>query len=119
MAEFSISIRIKLAKYIRLLTSDQEGEVIAAAEALKRTVKADGADIHTLADLVEQANGGKLNEAEMKKLFDAGYEAGHAEGVRAAEAKMPHTVRWTRRKEPTPKQARWLRDIYLQLGGRP
>ena len=115
-------------------------------------------DFHALADLVEQANGGGLNEAEMRKLYDAGYEAGRAEGVRAAEAKMPHDadgfchvngskswreiahfcqqriahlrsgkerefiddiVRWTRRKEPTPKQAQWLQDIYLQLGGRP
>ena len=157
MAEFSVSIRSKLAKYIRLLTSDQEGEVIAAVEALKRTVKTGGTDIHALAYLVEQANGDKLNEAEMRKLYDAGYEAGHAEGVRAAEAKVPRDAAgfchvngskswremavfcqdrsarlrpneaefvddmtgWTTCREPTPKQAKWLRSIYARLGGRP
>src|SRR5213076_2633468 len=37
-----------------------------------------------LAAHVENANGGKLTEAEMRKLYDAGYEA----GVRAAENKQ-------------------------------
>jgi hypothetical protein len=42
------------------------------------------------ADLIEQTDGGKLSEAEMKKLYDAGYEDGRADGVRAAEAKVAH-----------------------------
>ena len=157
MTELPTSTRRKLASSIRLLASDREGEVLAAARAIPRTLNAAGADLHTFADLVEQANGGGFSEAEMKKLYDAGYEAGRADGVRAAEAKVPHDtdgfrdindieswreivrfcqqrnahlrskdrdfiddmVRWTKRKQPTPKQAVWLQDIYLQLGGRP
>jgi hypothetical protein len=93
----------------------------------------------------------------MRKLYDAGYEAGRADGVRAAEAKVSHDedgfrnvnglpswhamamfcqdrnkrlrpyeagfvddmAGWTTWREPTPKQAKWLRSIYARLGGRP
>jgi hypothetical protein len=105
---------------------------------------------------VEQADGGKLSEAEMKKLYDAGYEAGRADGIRAVEAKLQHDAdgfrsvdgipSWhamavfcqdrsarlrgneadfvddmagsTLWREPTPKQAKWLRSICARLGGR-
>ena len=156
MAELPTSIRRKLASSIRLLASDREGEILAAARAIPRTLNAAGADLHTFADLIEQINGGKLSEAEMKKLYDAGYEAGRADGVRAADAKLHHdedgfrsvdgAASWHRIarfyqdrsarlrgneldfvddmvgltvwREPTPKQAKWLRGIYTRLGGR-
>jgi hypothetical protein len=124
--------------------------------ALDRRLKATGADFHTLAALIERADGGKLSKAEMKKLYDAGYEAGHADGVGAAEAKVPHdadgfrsvngTATWheiarfcqdcsarlrgneqdfvddmtglTLWREPTEKQAKWLRSIFYRLGGK-
>jgi hypothetical protein len=86
VTELLVSTRGKLASFIRLLASDRDGEVVAAARALERVLKSAGADIHALADQVEHTNGGGLTEAEMKKLFDAGYEA----GVRAAEAKVQH-----------------------------
>src|SRR5215831_9785333 len=76
-----------IASLLRLLGSNREGERLGSVNALDRKLKG---DFHALADLVEQTNGGKLNDAEMKKSFDAGYEAGHADGVRAAEAKIPH-----------------------------
>jgi hypothetical protein len=73
----------KLATFIRLLASDKDGEVIAAAHAICKALQTAGADIHALAEQVTQSNGKGLTEAEMKKLFDAGYAA----GVRAAENK--------------------------------
>jgi len=48
---------------------------------LCRTLQSAGADIHALAAIVE--HGGELNQAEMKKLYDAGYH----EGLRVAENK--------------------------------
>jgi hypothetical protein len=42
----------KLAKLIRLLGSNRDGEVIAAARALQRTLEASGKDLHDLADAV-------------------------------------------------------------------
>ena len=40
----------KLGKLIRMLSSDKDGEVLAAASAIKRTLAAEGSDIHALAD---------------------------------------------------------------------
>jgi hypothetical protein len=71
----------KLGACIRLLSSDRPGEIVAAANSICRLLKTAGADIHVLADRVEHANGGKLSQAEMRKLYDAGFEA----GKRAAE----------------------------------
>ena len=42
-----------MAKLIRLLASDVDGEVLAAVRALGRTLKAGGCDFHDLAGLVE------------------------------------------------------------------
>lgn len=71
----------RVANLIRLMSSNRKGEVDAAASAIVRTVRAAGTDkIHALADRIEKANG-SLNEAEMKKLYDAGFAA----GVEAAE----------------------------------
>src|SRR5262249_44173863 len=69
----------KLAKLLRMLSSNREQEVLAAAQALCRTLQSAGADIHALAAIVE--HGGELNQTEMKKLYDAGVQ----EGMRLAE----------------------------------
>ncbi len=135
----------KLGTFIRMLASERDGEVVAAARAIVRTLKAAGADIHVLADRVETANGSKLTDAEMRMLYDAGYGA----GVRAAEAKqygpgnfykVDGTPAWhkiarfcqhsrdrlrekergfiddmasrTVWREPTERQAKWLRSIF-------
>ena len=39
----------KLGKMIRMLASDCDGDVIAAARAIKRTLRSEGLDIHALA----------------------------------------------------------------------
>jgi hypothetical protein len=72
----------KLAKLLRMLSSNREHEVVAAAQALCRTLESTGTDIHALAAIVE--HGGELNQAEMRKLYDAGYQA----GARAVESKQ-------------------------------
>jgi hypothetical protein len=69
----------KLAMCLRLLGSDQDGEVVAAVRALKRMLRSSGEDLHDLAARVEKP---ALNDAEMRKIFDAGVEA----GIRKAEA---------------------------------
>jgi len=42
----------KIGKLIRLLGSDKDGEVLAAVGALRRALRADGRDLHDLADAV-------------------------------------------------------------------
>ena len=73
-------IAARLATFVRLLSSDKDGEVVAAARAIKRALKNAGADIHALAERVEKPNGGGLTNTEMQKLYDAGYAAGLREG---------------------------------------
>ena len=128
----------RLAKLIRLLSSDREGEVVNAARAIRRTLKDKGLDIHTLADMVVGSD-----KRPTKSDLQEAYRAGYRDGTRAAEpdddtlswreiAKFclanaarlkPHEtdfveqmVRWTSLgREPTAKQARWLDYLYAQL----
>jgi hypothetical protein len=79
------SIAGKLAKYVRLLASDKDGEVVAAARAMQRTLLGIGADFHCLADRVEHTNGGQLSQAEMMKIYNAGKQ----EGIRIERARRP------------------------------
>ena len=57
-----------------MLASERDGEVVAAARAIVRTLKAAGADIHVLAERVE-GDGSKLTDAEMRSSNDAGVRA--------------------------------------------
>jgi hypothetical protein len=93
----------KLANFLRLLASDKEGEVVAAARALNRTLKSAKLDIHALADSISQANGKEYTEEQLLK----GRELGIAEGRR-----FRRTVHGG---EPTEKQASWLRKIYARV----
>ena len=151
MTDALAPIVTKLATFVHLLSSDKEGEIVAAAHAIKRTLKSAGTDIHTLAERIEKPNGIGLTEAEMKKLYDAGFSAGmrEAENRRYGSADFHNvdgTPHWheialfcqqhndrltvkekpfvndmaarTVWREPTEKQAKWLKSIFLRLGGR-
>ena len=78
----------RLGDVIRRLSSNSDGEIIATVRAIRRILDTCGVDIHALADHIEKPNGGALNEAEMRKLYDAGYDA----GLRAAEDKHHGTM---------------------------
>jgi len=52
-AENLAPILPKLGRFIRLLASDQPGEVAAAASALCRTLATEGCDVHDLARHIE------------------------------------------------------------------
>jgi len=45
----------RIGQLIRLLGSDQDGEVVAAARALGRTLASVGEDFHSLADTIERS----------------------------------------------------------------
>lgn len=45
----------RLGQFIRMLGSDRDGEVIAAARALGRALASVGADFHSLADAIERS----------------------------------------------------------------
>ena len=55
----------KIGKLIKMLSSSNDGEVVAAARAILRTLAQEGTDIHELAERVE---GRKLSQAEMQRI---------------------------------------------------
>jgi hypothetical protein len=81
-----VSIAPKLANLIRRLSSDQDGEVVATARALSRTLQSIGADLNDLGDRIEHSGNGALVEAELKEVYDAGVK----EGVRREKAQASH-----------------------------
>src|SRR5262249_5707882 len=84
----------KLGKPIRLLASNSLGEAFAALCAIARLLEYHSYTFHTLADHVENANGGSLSEDDKKKIrseIENAYSLGYAEGVKAAEAKQHGT----------------------------
>jgi hypothetical protein len=79
---YPTSVANRLAGLIRMLSSPNEGEVVAAARAMLRMLKTAGSDIHALADHV--ANNGNISEAEMQRVLDAGIQI----GMRRTEARL-------------------------------
>jgi len=134
----------KLGKLLKLLSSPRDGEVVAAARAILRTLEGAGADIHELAARIE---GRKLSQAEMQRIYDAAYADGknaaaadagfssvdppsfyemaqeieHKANGRLNEREQEFVadmVRWCARREPSEKQAKWLHAIYYRIGRR-
>jgi len=73
------TIAPRLRQLILLLSSSHPGEVANAAGAIGRTLRAAGSDWHALAEAIEPT----ISEADMRRLYDAGYDA----GMQAAENK--------------------------------
>jgi hypothetical protein len=80
----------KLAIFIRLLASDKDGEVVAAAHALVRTLNGIGADIHDVAERIEHSGNGALSEHEMQEIYNAGIKEGARVAIQKMRAQMPH-----------------------------
>jgi hypothetical protein len=122
----------KIAKLIPLLASHHDGEVVATARAIERTLKSAGLDLHALADVVE-------HEPTPKELtvYD-GPEVGepttwlelarwcrhHDDGrLEDHERAFVHDMaaRLACGGEPSKRQGAWLRALYAKLcraGGR-
>jgi hypothetical protein len=131
----------RLGKLIRLLSSDKDGEVLAAVAAIRRTLDAEKLDLHALADGIDGS--GKGSQADYAIAWNAGYSAGkeaaereaphrdqpswhdiacecreHADELGAREQQFVHDMcrRTVRGGALTEKQAKWLRDIYVKVG---
>jgi hypothetical protein len=138
-------VAAKIGKFLRLLSSDQAGEVIAAASAITRTLQAEGLDWHAIAEAVDGAK--KFSESDALEIYQRGFQKGrdaseaergfhsvgeddhpswheiarecaaHPEKLRENERDFVLDMqRWTvRYGEPTEKQAAWLRKIYCRV----
>src|SRR5262249_22087981 len=80
----------RLGDVIRRLSSESNGEIVATVRAMQRMLESHNADIHDLADHIE--NG--LTEAdkqEIRAAIEAARAEGYALGVQAAEARQNGT----------------------------
>src|SRR5215831_7061378 len=83
----------RLGDIIRRLTSDSQGEALAALCAMARLLESHRLSFLDLADHVENGSGG-LSEDDKKKIrseIENARAIGYAEGVKAAESKQHGT----------------------------
>jgi hypothetical protein len=73
-------VRQRVANIIRRLSSNSDGEVVAAVHALRSTI-----DLHDLAEHIESPS---LTKEEMSKLF----EAGRAQGIEDMERRQNEEI---------------------------
>ena len=122
-------MRPALAKLIRLLASDVDGEVLAAVRALGRALKASGCDFHDLAGLVEApstAPSGRAG-AGFRDHFDGDDDETELPWQRMVDACTDQPGRFTSKERqflqtmqhwhgtPTPKQLNWLVALFERV----
>jgi len=129
----------KLGKLIRLLSSDKDGEVLAAVHGIRRTLASEKLDLHALADGINSGDG-KSSRVERDLAWNAGYAAGRAaEQHRRYEDPSWHAIacecqehsyklrehergfvddmvrRTVHGGEMTEKQQQWLRALWVKI----
>jgi hypothetical protein len=78
----------RLGNVIRRLSSDHEGEIIAAMHIILRLLQSCGGDIHALAARVENGGMSEKYREEVRAQIKKAHEVGYEKGVRAAEARF-------------------------------
>jgi hypothetical protein len=110
----------KLAKLLPLLGSDADGEVVACVHAIRRTLKAEGLDLHALADALRTGT----PAASVRGEDDAGnwlqrarWCVAHSDQLSLKERHFVSDMARRRRggRAPTPRQVEWLMAIYSRL----
>jgi hypothetical protein len=70
----------KLGRFLRMLTSNHDGEVLAAVQAMQRMLQSEQLDMHALAEMVESATGiKKFSEADALEIYQRGVQKGRDE----------------------------------------
>jgi hypothetical protein len=78
--------RSKIERLLVLaLGSEQVNEALAARSAIKNMLASEGLDIHEFA---ARLRNNKLSEVDMKRIYDAGYNAGAKDEKSTAEANI-------------------------------
>jgi hypothetical protein len=118
--------RSALAKLIRLLSSDVDGEALGAVRAPGRALRSAGADFHDLANIVETSStapsasdrpdhfDGDDGETELPWQSMVDVCTGELERFTFKEQQFLHTMqRW--RGTPTEKQLNWLNALFERV----
>jgi hypothetical protein len=112
-----------LAKLVALLASGKDGDVLAAVDALKRTLDAAGLDLNDLAaeilalgevDTASQAVE-RCEPGDWFRFIDQLLADTDALSDRDLQFLWSMRRSVTRGRVPTPKQEKWLRDIEAKL----
>lgn len=104
----------RLKSLLLMLSSDRDGEVVAAARAVERTLKSAGADWHDLAGLLTTAPAKTNNPTATDWRAMRDYCAQHSDLLQQRERDLVDTLqRW--KGAPTDKQLAWLAAIYQRL----
>ena len=125
MGAISTEVAPKLGRLIRLLDSDNDGEALAAARALRRTLRSTGHDLHDLAATIEAGErvverlvyrerpapaAGIADPAAMILWCLANDDGGLSDKERRFVASLGATLACGGR--ASEKQAAWLRAIF-------
>jgi hypothetical protein len=81
-------VTAKLGNVIRRLSSNSDGEIVAAVHAMLRLLHSCGADIHALAERIENGGMSEKYREEVRAQIKKAHEVGYEKGVRAAEARF-------------------------------
>jgi hypothetical protein len=114
-------IAAKLQKFVRMLSSDKDGEVLAAARAIIRTLKSRRLDIHALADAIGRTgNGVSLANISSPHWHEiATWCQDRSDRLRPNERRfIDGMASFTVWNDPSEKQKKWLTSIHCRLGGR-
>ena len=112
-------IASKIDPLIRRLASDQDGEILACVAALKRQLAKVGLDFNDLAGTLtagrsEPSSDQVCNHREVLAWIISTNLGQLAEKEREFVLNMSD---WVRTRDPTPKQAQWIYNIFKRLGG--
>jgi hypothetical protein len=110
----SLGIAPTLAKLIRMLSSDRDGEVIASIHAMRRVLASVGLSLHDLADAIELPNRASQYDDYADDWRVMASCARHSHLLSEREISFVTTMtRW--RGNPSRKQAEWLEAIYDRI----
>jgi len=115
-------VALKLAKLLPLLASDKDGEVVATARAIDRTLRAAGLDLHALAARLNAETRIVYRDPPQREPQTwsevARWCRDHERGRLADHERKfirDMAARLVCGGEPTERQGAWLRALYAKL----
>lgn len=109
------TITPKLGKLIPMLSSSHDGEVVAAARAIERTLKDAGRDWHDLVKVIISPSIAPVLPETWRGVAMYCHDRNRCLNPREAEFAADMCSRLVCGGQPTERQASWLRAIYAKV----